>query len=80
MSLATVCLHGLLSSDAKTKNTCTVSFRGKRIKLEMVLSKMTLHIPEKAVAFLTINGVKAEKYDWVKDGDIVDIFPAVTGG
>ena len=80
MSVATVRLNGLFSSDSIINNTYPVLFREKKIKLRVALSKMTLHIPEKSVAFFAINGVKAVKDSWVVDGDIIDIFPVVTGG
>ena len=70
----------MLSSDSNKKNTYPVSFKGKRMTLRVVLSKMALHVPEKAVGFLAINGVKAAKDSWVIDGDIIDIFPVVAGG
>jgi molybdopterin converting factor small subunit len=80
MSVATVRLNGLLNADAGVKNTCTVYFRGKRMKLKEVLSKIAWHVPEKAVAFFAINGVKAVEDSWVMNGDVIDIFPVVAGG
>jgi len=76
--VAIVRLNGLLARDIDS--TYQVSFGGKRIKLKTVLSKMTVEIPEKAVAFFAINRTKAVKDDWINDGDIIDIFPVVTGG
>jgi molybdopterin converting factor small subunit len=80
MAVATVRLNGSLSSYSNRKNTLPVSFQGERVKLRKILSQMALHIPEKAVAFLAINGVKAAEGSWVKDGDVIDIFPVVAGG
>jgi molybdopterin converting factor small subunit len=39
-----------------------------------------LRIPEEAVAFVAINGVKAARDAWVTDGDKVAFFPLVAGG
>jgi molybdopterin converting factor small subunit len=78
MPVATVRLRGLLAKGIDS--TYPISFEGKRIKLETALSKVPVAIPRKAVAFVAINGTKAVKDAWVNDGDIVDIFPAVTGG
>ena len=78
MSVATIRLNGLLAIGIE--GSYPVSFGKKRIKLHTVLSKMTVEAPEKAVAFFAINGTKAVKDDWVNDGDIIDIFPVVTGG
>ena len=80
MSAAFVRLNGLLTADANIKNTCTVSFRGKKIKLKAVLSRMVWPIPEEAVAFLAINGLKAGEDSFVTNGDIIDVFPVVSGG
>jgi molybdopterin converting factor small subunit len=80
MAVVTVRLNGSLSSYSNKKDNLPVSFEGERVKLSKVLSQMALHIPEKAVAFLAINGVKAAEGSWVKDGDVIDIFPVVAGG
>jgi molybdopterin converting factor small subunit len=85
MSVATVRLNGLLSLDSAVKtndkkNTYPMLFKGKRIKLTAVLSKMALYIPREAVAFVAINGIKVTGDSWVMDGDMIDIFPIVTGG
>jgi len=55
-----------------------VVFQGKRVKMREVFSR--LHIPEEAVSFVAINGVKAAKDAWLTDGDKVAIFPLVAGG
>ena len=78
MPVAMVRLNGLLARGIDS--TYLISFEGKRIKLKTVLSKMTVEVPEKAVAFFAINGTKAVKDNWINDGDIIDIFPVVTGG
>jgi hypothetical protein len=78
MPVAIVRLNGLLSKS--TNNTYPVSFSGKRIKLKIVLSKVAVEIPERAVAFFAINGIKAAGDIWVNDGDIIDVFPVVAGG
>jgi molybdopterin converting factor small subunit len=78
MPLATVRLHGLLVKNID--NAYPISFERKRIKLKTALSRMPVAVPRKAVAFVAINGARAVKDTWVNDGDIVDIFPVVTGG
>jgi molybdopterin converting factor small subunit len=78
MLAAIVRLNGLLAKGIKS--TYVISFEGKRIKLETALSKIPVEVPKKVVAFVAINGTKAVKDDWVNDGDIIDIFPVVTGG
>lgn len=80
MSVVTVRLNGLLSSDSKEKNIYQVFFKGKRMKLRVALSKMACHVSAESVAFLAINGVKAVQDSWVTDGDLIDIFPVVSGG
>jgi molybdopterin converting factor small subunit len=80
MAAATVRVNGSLSSYFDNKSTLLVSFEGKRVKLSEILSQMTVQIPEKALAFFAINGVKAIEGSWVNDGDVIDIFPVVTGG
>jgi molybdopterin converting factor small subunit len=80
MAVVTVRLNGSLSYYANKKNALPVSFQGERAKLSKILSQMALHIPEKAVAFLAINGVKTSGGSWVKDGAVIDIFPFVAGG
>jgi molybdopterin converting factor small subunit len=78
MAVVTVRLNGLLFKG--TSNTYSVSFKGKRVKLETALIKLSYKIPEKSVAFFAINGTKATKDSWVNDGDIIDVFPVVAGG
>lgn len=78
MPIATVRLNGLLAKSIDS--TYLISFEGKRIKLETALCKIPVEVPKKAVAFVAINGTKAVKDNWVNDGDIIDIFPVVTGG
>jgi molybdopterin converting factor small subunit len=78
MPAATVRLHGLLAKGIDS--TYPISFEGKRIKLETALSKIPVEVPMKAVAFFAIDGIKAVKDNWVNNGDIIDIFPVVTGG
>lgn len=78
MSVVTVRLNGLLSID-KDK-TYPVTFQGERVKLKSVISRITVKIPKKAIAFYAINGKKALNDSWVNDGDIIDVFPVVAGG
>jgi len=76
--MVTLRLNGLLARD--NANTYQVAIEGKRARLKTVLSKMAVNLPEKAVAFYAINGKKVMIDSWVDDGDIIDVFPAVTGG
>jgi molybdopterin converting factor small subunit len=62
------------------KNAHRISFEGNREKLKTVLSEMKVELPDKAVAFFAINGIKVINDSWVSDGDIIDIFPVVAGG
>jgi molybdopterin converting factor small subunit len=78
MAVATVRLNGLLSKGIN--KPFSVSFEGKRVKLETALIKMAVKIPEKSVAFFAINGTKVTKDSWVNDGDVIDVFPVVAGG
>jgi hypothetical protein len=78
MPTVTVRLNGGLSRNGDA--TYRVPFRGKRVKLEAVLSKMPVEVPERLIAFFAVNGAKSTKDSWVNNGDIIDIFPVVAGG
>ncbi len=75
---ATVRLNGMLSRGRD--NSCTVSFEGPSIKLEMLLTILKAEVPSKAIAFCAINGSKVTADSMINDGDIIDIFPVVAGG
>lgn len=75
--------HGSLSSHSVEEGVdkgdgAPVAFSRKRVKVGEIFAR--LHIPEEAVAFVAINGVKCTKDAWVTDGDKVAIFPLVAGG
>ncbi len=78
MPKAIIRLNGLLAKGIDS--THSISFAGKRMRLETALSKIPLEVPKKAVSFVAINGTKSGMNDWVNDGDIIDIFPVVAGG
>ncbi len=78
MPEALVRLNGSLSKGIGSM--FLVSLGEKRVPLKIILSEMTVKIPEKVVAFLAIKGMKAVDSNWVKDGDVIDIFPVVAGG
>lgn len=56
----------------------SITFPQKRVRVKEIFTR--LHIPEKAVAFVALNGVKCAKDALVADGDKVTIFPFVAGG
>jgi len=75
--------YGALSSHSVEEGVdkgdgAPVAFPRKRVKVREILAR--LHIPEEAVAFVAINGVKCTKDAWVTDGDKIAIFPLVAGG
>ena len=83
MAAVWVRLHGSLPSHcaeggADRGDGISVTFPQEKVRTEEVFAR--LHIPEEAVAFVAINGVKAAKDAWLADGDKVAIFPFVTGG
>jgi hypothetical protein len=83
MAVVWVRTYGSLSShsfkeDVDNGDGVPVVFRGKRVKVREVFSK--LHIPEESVSFVAINGVKAAKDVWVTEGDKLAISPLVAGG
>jgi len=83
MAAVWVRLHGSLSSHFDEEGVdkgdgLLVSFQDKRVKVREVFSRF--NIPEEAVSFVAINGVKAAKDAWLTDGDKVAIFPPVAGG
>jgi len=79
-SLITIRLNGFLSFDSTTNKTYPVIFEGRRLKLSALISKMALPIPEEAVSFYSINGVKANNDSVITNGDVIDVFPVVAGG
>lgn len=72
------CLHTPLKEGVDRGDGAAVVFLGKRVKVREIFAR--LHIPEEAVAFVAINGVKCTKDAWVTDGDKVAILPLVAGG
>ena len=78
MSLVTLRLNGLLSRGKD--NSCTVSFEEPLIELEKLLAIIRAEVPGKDIAFIAVNGKKVTGNILIKDGDSIDIFPAVAGG
>ena len=83
MAVVWVRMHGSLPSHCAEEGAdrgdgISVTFPQEKVSMERVLA--TLHLPEKAVSFVAINGVKAARDARVTDGDKVAIFPFVTGG
>jgi molybdopterin converting factor small subunit len=78
MSLVTLRLNGLLSRGKD--NSCTVSFEEPLIELEKLLAIIRAEVPGKDIAFIAVNGNKVTGNILIKDGDCIDIFPAVAGG
>ncbi len=78
MGAVSVHSHVALPSTDISNNAIRVEFPGNRIQAAAILSR--LNIPESAVAFISINGVKAPREAWAMDGDEVSIFPVVIGG
>jgi molybdopterin converting factor small subunit len=78
MSVVTMRLNGLLSHHKD--NQCSVSFEEAAIELEKLLLIIKAEVPGKSIAFIAVNGAKVTGNIMIKNGDCVDIFPAVTGG
>jgi molybdopterin converting factor small subunit len=83
MSVFWVRLHGPLSSygsekGGKTDDGIAITLPQERVRMDEILA--TLHIPDEAVGFVAINGIKVTRDTWIKDGDKVSIFPLVAGG
>ena len=83
MTVVCVRLHGSLPSHCAEEGVdrgdgISVTFPQEKVSMKEVFAR--LHIPEEAVAFVTINGAKAAKDAWLTNGDKVAIFPFVTGG
>ena len=77
MSEAKLHLNGLIS--AGQDNDCTVSFDEPVLTLETLLTIIKAEVPGKAIAFIALNGTKATMDSIITDGDIIDIYPAITG-
>jgi len=81
VSSAIIKINGFLTRGPNDQqSTLTITFRSKRIRLSTALSKSGLNPIADKVSFFAINGVKCAKNEWVNDGDVIDIFPVVTGG
>jgi molybdopterin converting factor small subunit len=83
MAVVWVRLHGSLPSHCAEEGAdrgdgISVTFPQEKVNMEEVFDR--LHIPEEAVSFVAINGMKCAKDTWLTDGDKVAIFPFVTGG
>jgi molybdopterin converting factor small subunit len=83
MAVLWVRLHGSLSSHCaeegvKGDDGISIMFSQERVRMEEILAR--LHIPDEAVAFVAVNGIKSARDTWVTDGDKVSIFPLVAGG
>lgn len=83
MAVVRVRAYGSLSSYTVGKGegkaeALPMALRGKRMKVRSIFSK--LHIPEEAVSFVAINGVKVALDSWAINGDEISIFPLVAGG
>jgi molybdopterin converting factor small subunit len=71
-------LNGTLSQ--KAGNSFLVSFEGERVTLETLLPRLPDNLPENAVAFCAVNGIKVDAKHMVYDGDVIDVYPHVSGG
>ena len=83
MAAVWVRLHGSLPSHSAEEGAdkgdgILVTFPREKANVKEVFAR--LHIPEKAVAFVAINGIKSAKDARLKDGDKLAVFPFVTGG
>lgn len=83
MAVVWVRTYGALSSHSVEEGVdkgdgAPVVLPQRRVKVREIFDR--LHIPEEAVAFVAINGVKCAKDAWITDEDKVTIFPLVAGG
>lgn len=78
MPQAIIRLNGRLSENSA--NSIPVSFEGEWVRVETLLSRLVDNLPQNTVAFYAINGTRVGAAHLIYDGDVIDVYPHVSGG